>query len=208
MLSFNRRKLTRCVTVSPPSTAVIRTRPGASPLPTKTPARSRPSSTSRPPASTPAAPGTPPEIAILTEFKRVQPPISAPQHQPPGNNTLVNFPTIFYSNATPQDIPLTVLSQPVQLRITPTTYTWDYGDHTDPVTTSDPGHPYPHQTVTHNYTTLATYTAAVTITFTGQFSVNGGTYQPITGTITRTSPGTTLTTLQARAELAPNPDNH
>lgn len=155
----------------------------------------------------PTQAGNAPDIQaqLVSAFQQIQPEIAAPQHQPPGENTLVNFPTIFYSTVKPQDVAMNLLAHVVTLRITPISWHWSYGDGSDE-TTSSPGARYPNQTVTHTYAALGTYTASVDITYRGEYRLDqDGAFQAIPGTVTRTSPTATLTTLEARAELAPNP---
>ncbi|WP_235564736.1 hypothetical protein [Modestobacter sp. Leaf380] len=79
------------------------------------------------------------------------------------------------------------------------TFTWHTGDGTD-LTTSDPGAPYPAQTVTHSYSS-GTYTANLTVTWGGTFSVDGGAQVAVPGTTTTDGPDVTFAVLEAGAVL-------
>jgi hypothetical protein len=121
------------------------------------------------------------------------------QQQPPGNG-LVNLPVIFYTeNPTTQTFTLDIRAFRVVITATATKYTWHTGDGTD-VTSTDPGAPYPHQTVTHNYR-AGTYSASLTTTWGATFTVNGGPTQQVPGTTTTDGPPVTFSVLQARAVL-------
>ncbi|MCU1614293.1 MAG: uncharacterized protein JWO98_1833 [Frankiales bacterium] len=121
------------------------------------------------------------------------------QQQPPGNG-LVNLPVIFYTeNPTTQTFTLDIRAFRVVITATATKYTWHTGDGTD-VDSTDPGAPYPHQTVTHNYR-AGTYSASLTTTWGATFTVNGGPTQQVSGTTTTDGPPVTFSVLQARAVL-------
>lgn len=129
--------------------------------------------------------------------------------QPPDGWTLVNLDTIVHTtpqtDAT-QTFDLTLLGIPVQLQAHPTTYTWNFGDHTPPLTTTDPGAPYPHHTLTHTYTTPTTTTLTLTTTWTGRFRLHGTTtWTPVTGTATTTTTSDPLTIHEARTHLVTTP---
>src|SRR5699024_12263776 len=55
------------------------------------------------------------------------------------------------------------------------------------ITTTDPGEPYPSEVVSATYTQEGWYDITLTTTFSGQFSVDGGEWQDIDGTIEVTS---------------------
>jgi hypothetical protein len=80
-----------------------------------------------------------------------------------------------------------------------TAFTWHTGDGTD-LTTTDPGAPYPDQTVTHDYSS-GTYTAYLTTTWGATFSIDGGASAQVPGTTTTDGPPVTFAVLQARPVL-------
>ncbi len=136
---------------------------------------------------------------IIWEFQRVQPDISAPKTQP-ADSAIVNFDEIFFSDAKSEYTKLTLLGNHVILRITPTHFEWKFGDNTE-LSTADPGKPYPEQTVTHKYRSTGDVHVLVEVTYSGRYSVNGGPFQQIDGTVTRQSPLARLHVYEARAEL-------
>ena len=75
-----------------------------------------------------------------------------------------------------------LLGTPVAVRAIPTSYHWDLGDG-NTITTSKPGKPYPSEEVSAKYSGEGWYDVTLTTTFAGQFSVDGGEWQDIDGTI-------------------------
>jgi hypothetical protein len=101
---------------------------------------------------------------VQTAFRRVPLPASELVIQPPGGRTLVNFDTNFYTEAEPFRRSVRLLGQRVELDITPSAFTWRYGDGvTD--TTTQPGAPYPDLQVTHAYGSKGTVRASVDTTY-------------------------------------------
>jgi hypothetical protein len=148
--------------------------------------------TDNPPGPTPAA--------IYTAFKTIPLPTPQLHIQPTGNHTLVNLPTIYYTNPTTINTTLTVLDATVTFHIT-TTYTWHYGDHTTAATTTNPGAPYPHQTNTHTYHHPGTLHPTLDATYHADYRINHHPWQHLTPTITTTSPPHTLTIHTATPHL-------
>jgi hypothetical protein len=113
---------------------------------------------------------------------------------------LINIPTNLYTSGTPSLLTTTVLGQRVTVRATPRTFHWQYGDGEE-VTTSQPGRPYPDMPTAHTYTTPGAHTVRLTTTFTGEYTVGGGPWQPVRGTATLASPPFTITADESRAVL-------
>jgi len=151
------------------------------------------------PPTDPADPAAPAEAAapvitpaiVLQAFQEVPLPDAVLTIQPPDGLTLVNFDTNFLTEAEPFVENLTLLTNAVDLDITPTSYTWDFGDGTTRTTTT-PGAPYPDLEVTHAYGRTGTYQLNVTITWSADFRVNGGPWIPVDGTVPITSPDVAL----------------
>ena len=121
------------------------------------------------------------------------------RQQPPGN-ALVNLPGIFFTDSpTTQTFTLDIRGFRVVIVATATGFTWHTGDGTD-LTSTDPGAPYPHQTVTHDYG-AGTFTASLTATWTATFTVDGGPAQQVPGATTTDGPPVTFAVLQAHAVL-------
>jgi hypothetical protein len=118
----------------------------------------------------------------------------------PGGSTLVNYQTGFYTEATRYTLdPVGILGHTVVVTAIPSRYDWYFGDGT---TALDAG-PGAKDTldVSHTYSRRGSVAPYVVITWTGTFTVDGGTPQPVIGTATTTGPGTALQVKQARAEL-------
>lgn len=154
----------------------------------------------------PEDPAPAPVVLTAAEFRRLPLTPSAPQVQPADGRNLVDVDVIALTDPAPQTLTTTVLGVAVTVRAIPTTWTWDFGDGTTPLTTTDPGAPWPHPTITHPYTAPGTYTLTLTTTWTGQYQVAGtSTWQPVTGTATTTSPPITLTAEEAPTRLVADP---
>lgn len=94
----------------------------------------------------------------------------------------VHMDLIAYAESESQTLSTTILGQPVQVRATPVSYHWDFGDGKS-LTTSTPGRPYPAKDVTSTYEHQGWYDITLTTTYSGQFSVAGGPWQDVAGTI-------------------------
>jgi hypothetical protein len=120
----------------------------------------------------------------------------------PEGRTLVNFATIFYTEAEPFTTQLTLLGQRVDVEATPSQFTWHHGDGTSS-TTSSPGAPYPSKEITHHYLDAdVTVQPSVDVTYAARFRVNGGGWQDIPETVTVSGPPGSLQILEATAVLA------
>ena len=159
--------------------------------------------TGRPTNCTPT-PGEDPaavvNAAVYQAFREVPLPETVLHIQPPDGTTLVNLETNFFTTAEPFTTTITVLGYTVDLDITPTSYTWDFGDGTT-TTTTTPGAPYPHLDITHVYTRTGTYPTRLTTTWSADFRVNNGPWQRVQGTVDMTSPTLDLQVREATPVL-------
>ena len=147
-----------------------------------------------------AAPPQVTEAMILQAFRRVPLPSLRSQSQP-ADKTLVNFETIFFTEAEPLTRRLTLLGQQVRLEIRPTRFTWVHGDGTTAVT-STAGAPYPARDVVHRYAEAhRTVQHRVVVTWSAEYSLNGGPLRPVPGTVTTTGPSTSLRVSEASPAL-------
>ncbi len=136
---------------------------------------------------------------VFRYFERLPLPQLPTLQQPPGD-ALVGLPVIFFTDGpTTQGYSLDIRGFTVDIVATADAFTWRTGDGTD-LTTTDPGAPYPDHTVTHDYAS-GTYTASLTTTWSGVFSVDGGASVDVPGTTTTTGPPVTFTVVEARAVL-------
>ncbi|WP_233190949.1 hypothetical protein [Brachybacterium sp. UMB0905] len=131
-----------------------------------------------PEADSPAA-----QIVITAEdFAEL--PVKAPiAHAGPERGWLpVNMVNVLYTDADTQELETEVLGTPVRIRATPVEFHWDLGDG-NTITTTNPGKPFPSERVSSEYRLEGWYDITLTTTFTGQFSVDGGEWQDIEGSI-------------------------
>lgn len=134
---------------------------------------------------------------VLRAFRRLSWPRSELVIQPPGGTTLVNLPTIFYTdNTAPSRQRVTLLRQGVLIEATPTTYTWHYGDGTS-TSTPTAGTPYPAFDITHEYGTVDTFAPRLDTTYTGRYRLEGGPWIAIPETLTVTGASQRLQTVEA-----------
>jgi len=138
---------------------------------------------------------------VANALRRLTLPESELIIQPPGGRTLVNFETNFF---TTNDLPFTrtvrLLGRAVELRIWPTSYTWDFDDGS-PMTTTSPGARYPDLEITHNYVAKGDYRPRLATTYAAEWRVGDGQWQPVSGTATIEGGPTDLRAIEARPTL-------
>lgn len=156
--------------------------------------------------------GAPPEAAdtprpritpamVLNEIRRIGLPTLQARTQPEGK-TLVNFDTIFYTEAQPFSATVTLLGQQVDITAEPSSYTWHHGDGAT-TTTSSPGAPYPATDITYRYARAdTTVRPRVDVTYTARFRVNGGEWRDIDETVTIAGTEGSLRIAEAHATLS------
>ncbi len=154
-------------------------------------------------SSDPTAAPTP--TMTLEEFRRLPLPAGSAYVQPPGDYVLIRMPTNVYAGGTtPVELSTTLLGQPVKVRATPTAWTWTFGDGTTMGPSQDPGGPYPILTHVHEYTAPGTYAITMTTHYTGEYSVDNGPWQAISGQAHVSSPPATVIVRTAHAQLRAN----
>lgn len=140
---------------------------------------------------------------MLNELRRIGLPTLQARTQPEGR-TLVNFDTIFYTQAQPFTATVTLLGQQVDIVAEAVEYTWHHGDGQTTATTS-PGAPYPSKEITYRYSDAdITVRPRVDVTYSARFRVNGGAWQDIPETLTIAGPEGSLRISEARATLSGN----
>jgi hypothetical protein len=136
---------------------------------------------------------------VFRYFKELPLPKLTTKQQPPGNG-LSGLPVIFFTDGpTSQHFTVDIRGFTVDIAATATAFTWHTGDGGD-LHTTDPGAPYPDQTITHDYRS-GSYTASLTTTWGATFSIDGGASASVPGTTTTDGPPVTFRVLQARAVL-------
>ena len=150
------------------------------------------------------------EIAamITTEFQSLHltpPPIS---YQPEGDWALVNMDFIVFTDAGAQEMDTTILGAPVTIRATPVSYSWDFGDGSGPLVTSDQGSPYPNQTLAHVYSSASDgVVVTLTTSWQGEFRIGAGAWLPISGFATTSSSTGPIEIVEMDVNLVPNSDD-
>ncbi|WP_077490381.1 PKD domain-containing protein [Sinomonas mesophila] len=124
----------------------------------------------------------------------------------PGRHTLKGAETNIYAEPADQSFTIDILGRRVDVRVKPSEYRWDYGDGTSLITAA-PGGPIPEsrwgeKTVTsHVYRQTGDFAVNLTTVFTGEFSVDGGPYQPIVGNAPIPSAPRTLSVWRSEVKL-------
>ncbi|KQV76775.1 hypothetical protein ASC61_18215 [Aeromicrobium sp. Root344] len=119
----------------------------------------------------------------------------------PGEETLVNIETIFYTQPQPFERSVTLLGFDVDLVATPVRYTWIHDDGTAS-TTARPGRPYPAMDVTHRYREPADDVhPRVDVTYRVRYRVDGGGWQTIGQTLQASGPAAELDVREAAPVL-------
>jgi len=119
----------------------------------------------------------------------------------PGNSTLVNAATNFYTDPEAFARNITLIGFDVDLRASPARYTWVHGDGTR-ASTTQPGQPYPDLNVTHRYTEPADVVRPrVDVTYRVRYRVDGGPWTTLGETLTASGPTTDLEVNEAAPVL-------
>ena len=119
----------------------------------------------------------------------------------PGDETLVNVPTIFYAEPQPFERSVELLGFDVDLVAEPVSYDWIHGDGTA-ATTTEPGRPYPAMDVTHRYADPAEdLQARVDVTYRVRFRVDDGPWTAIDQTLVASGPAAALDVKEAAPVL-------
>lgn len=122
----------------------------------------------------------------------------------PEDKTLINFDTIFYTEAEPFSRTVALLGQRVDIVAAPSTYTWHHGDG-QVTQTGGPGAPYPSKEIVHRYADGdTTVRPRVDVTYSARFRVNGGEWQDISETVTIAGPEGSLRVSEAAPVLSGN----
>ena len=120
---------------------------------------------------------------VLRALERIGLPASELVVQPPGGETLVNFDTNFYTEQGSFTRRVRLLGQRVDLKIWPSRYQWVFGDGAS-LASESAGAPYPDLQITHDYQSKGGVSPRVDTTYSAQFSVNGGPWRAVDGTVT------------------------
>ncbi|QIX27089.1 hypothetical protein ncot_11150 [Nocardioides sp. JQ2195] len=143
---------------------------------------------------------------VLRAFQKVELPKPTLSIQPPGGKTLVNFDTIFSTDADSFRRTVHLLGRRVQLGITPVSYVWAYGDGTSETTTGpgvewSSGRPMSDYLV-HAYEDAdVTMQPRVSVAYSARFRVGNGRWRDVSGTVTSEGTPVDLRVVEARSVL-------
>lgn len=143
---------------------------------------------------------------VLRAFQKVELPKPKLSIQPPGGKTLVNFDTIFSTDADSFRRTVRLLGRRVQLDITPVSYVWTYGDGTSE-TTDGPGVAWSKDRPMSDYLTHAYEDADVTmepqvsVAYSATFRVGNGPWRDVSGTVTSEGTPVELRVVEADSVL-------
>lgn len=133
---------------------------------------------------------------VRTAFEQLQMPTPALRVQPAGT-TLVQLPTVFYTDTKAFTHTLTLLGQQVELAVRPARFDWDFGDGTTHQST-EAGAPWPDLTISHQYRAIHPRVhPQVQVTWEADWRLNNGPWQQVPGTATSTSAPVSLKITEA-----------
>ena len=117
--------------------------------------------------------------------------------------------TIAHSTATEHTLAATVLDIPVEVRLTPTEWSWHFGQDIPDFTTTTPGGQYPDLSVSGIYTDVAEgLTVTATITWEGEFRIaDSPNWYPVFGRGTTTVTSAPLTPTNTAPTSSTTPTN-
>lgn len=155
----------------------------------------------------PAAPDTPVIVVGQRELQSLPIQTGTLEIQPPGGTALINQPVIAHSTAAPHTLSTVILGVPVDVRLAPLTWQWDFADGTGAFTTDHPGAPYPDKSVTGTYTHAAEGNrVTLTVTWMGEYRVGGaGPWLLVDGNATTSLTSEPFATVEAPVRLVSEP---
>lgn len=146
------------------------------------------------------------ELLIQQAFQSLPVAPSPISYQPDGDWAAVNMDFIVYTDTAEQVLSTTILDVPVTFRLTPSHWTWDFGDGSPATPSSSPGAAYPNQTISHVYSSASDgVTVSLTTLWSGQFQIAGsGDWYPVDGFVTTTASTAPIEIVAFDVHLVPN----
>ncbi len=145
--------------------------------------------------------------AIQSAFRRIAFAKPTVHVQPEGDVTLVNLPTFYEVRWLPAGFEpaevasVRLLGRGVRIRPLSRSVVYQFGDGARLGPTDDLGGPYPDGRVRHTYARSAVAQVAVTATYGGEFSVDGGAWQEVGETVDVPGPSVPVRVKTARNQL-------
>lgn len=120
-------------------------------------------------------------VTAVREYARVRITPAPLILQPDQDWHLVNLPVIARTEPVVQEFSVVLLGLPVEIRAMPVSYSWDFGDGSAVLNTTDPGAGYPDQTIEHAYEAAGEYQITLITYWSGSFRVGDGAWIDIDG---------------------------
>lgn len=128
-------------------------------------------------------------VVTLADIARFRPTAGVQRMEPDGW-VVVGLPANFYALVDPQVVPGQLLGQSADVRFTPISWLWDYGDGATATRTTKGGtwaalglREFDATPTSHTYRTPGDYTVRLSIRYRAEYRIGGGAFVPITGTI-------------------------
>ena len=122
----------------------------------------------------------------------------------PKTNALVGLPTLVHVTSPTQNATLSLFGQAISIALEASHFSYDFGDNTPTLETTDPSAPYPVQTLNHVYTqTSPGRIITLTTTWNATITYPSGRSAYLANALTSTESSTPITILRATINLIP-----
>lgn len=136
------------------------------------------------------------------DFRRLPLPAPTLVMQPDRGWVLVNIETIVRTDPAPVLLTTELLGHQLEVEARPSTFTYDFGDGSEPLVTRDPGRPYPDFTTHHVYEQPGEVAITLTTTWTGRYRLVGTEeWSDVAGTAVTTTTGAPFTVEERTSRL-------
>ncbi len=123
----------------------------------------------------------------------------------PKTNALVGLPTLVHVTSPTQNATLSLFGQPITIALEASHFSYDFGDGSPTLETTDPSAPYPVQTLNHVYTqTSPGRIITLTTTWNATITYPSGRSVYLANALTSTETSTPITILRAKISLVPS----
>ena len=122
----------------------------------------------------------------------------------PKTNALVGLPTLVHVTSPTQNATLSLFGQAISIALEASHFSYDFGDGSPTLETTDPSAPYPVQTLSHVYTqTSPGRIITLTTTWNATITYPSGRSVYLANALTSTESSTPITILRAKINLIP-----
>jgi hypothetical protein len=131
-------------------------------------------------------------------------PTAASHGMEPNGWAVIGLPTNFFSSGSPVIRSGTLLGGPAEVRFTPVSWSWDYGDGSRR-TTATPGRAwrteFDETATTHVFEERGTYVVTLVVQYRAEWRVAGGSWVPVSGILSLPAPQQRVLVVGARTVL-------